>query len=90
MNSVSTILSMLRRIPAVTDARGAFSLRVDRIGDPPDSLLPTPDTVTVAVVGAYLVGPEPAPRDSVAVLVRFVSLEDDAPVATTTRRLEVP
>lgn len=76
--------------PAVTDARGVFSLRVNRIGDPPDSLLPTPDTITIAVVGAYLASPEPAPRDSVAVWVRFVSPKDDAPVATTTLHLDVP
>jgi hypothetical protein len=76
--------------PAVTDGNGEFSLHVKRIGALPPSLLNEPDTITLAVVGAYLAGPEPSPRDSVDVSVLFASPTDEAPVATTTLHLDVP
>jgi hypothetical protein len=78
--------------PPLTAKDGKFTVSIDRLTHLPDSTPPSPDTLTLTIVGVYrAVSPtDPLPRDTAHVLVRLVPKDEQAPVSSVTLHIDVP
>jgi hypothetical protein len=75
-----------------TGTDGTFRLDLARTTRPPDFAPPSPDTVTVGLIGVYLGGGrhDPLPRDTVFVLAHFVPRGQEAEVSSATLHIALP
>lgn len=70
---------------AKTDKNGTFDFVLERVAVRPGSVLPEPDTLTVAIIGTDLRSTaSPLPHDTVRVLVNFTPIDQPAPVTHAT------
>jgi len=76
----------------LTGADGTFRLDLDRLSDPTVFTPPSPDTMTIRLVGSYIGAQdsEPLPHDTVFVQVRFVPKGQEAEPAGTELHIELP
>lgn len=78
-------------LPPMTAKDGKFTLAIDRLDHFPDSTPPSPDTLTLTLIGVYR-GASPTgshPRDTAYVLVTLVPKDEPAPVSSVTLHIDV-
>jgi hypothetical protein len=78
--------------PTLTSTDGAFRLDLERLSDPTVFTPPSPDTLTVRLVGSYLGASddETIPHDTVFVRVRFVPKGQEAEPASAELHIALP
>ncbi len=78
--------------PPLTSTDGAFRLDLERLSDPTVFTPPSPDTMTIRLVGSYLGASddETIPHDTVFVRVRFVPKGQEAEPASAELRIALP
>jgi hypothetical protein len=78
--------------PPLTGKDGKFTMSVNRLAHEPGFAAPSPDTLTLRLVGTYLaVSPNDSlPHDTAYVLVTLVPKDEQAPVSSVTLHIEVP
>ena len=79
-------------VPYRTGTDGRFRLDLARTTPAPNFTPPSPDTITVELVGAYLgaKGGGTLPKDTVFVLVHLVPREQEAEMASATLHITLP
>jgi hypothetical protein len=79
-------------IPPRTGTDGRFRVDLDRVAPPPNFTPPSPDTLTVRLIGAYLgaKGGGTLPKDTVFVLVHLVPRDQEAEMASATLHIALP
>jgi hypothetical protein len=78
--------------PPLTAKDGKFTVSINRVAHLPGFTAPSPDTLTLKLVGTYLAVPpaDSLPRDTAYVLVTLVPKDEQAPVSSVTLHIELP
>ncbi len=78
-------------LPPLTGSDGAFRLDLNRLSGPPVFTPPSPDTLTLRLIGSYIgQGSGTPPRDTVFVLVRFAPKSQEAEPSSTELHIAAP
>ncbi len=78
-------------LPPLTSSDGAFRLDLNRLSAPPVFTPPSPDTLTLRLIGSYIgQGSGTPPRDTVFVQVRFVPKGQEAEPSIAELHVAVP
>lgn len=78
-------------LPPLTGSDGAFRLDLNRLSAPPVFTPPSPDTLTLRLIGSYIgQGSGTPPRDTVFVLVRFAPKSQEAEPSSAEIHISLP